>query len=63
MPVGSQSIEPATASAAAILTQLNQIVQGNQQQQIHANGISYITNDLMTQAEADRTQSEKVCFE
>lgn len=51
---GTEGIESATASAAAILSQLNEMVQGQQQQQ---NTISYIANELPN---TNRTQSEKV---
>lgn len=51
---GTEGIEPATASAAAILSQLNEMVQGQQQQQ---NTISYISNELQN---LNRTQTEKV---
>lgn len=51
---GTEGIESATASAAAILSQLNEMVQGQQQQQTTMN---YITNEL---SKSNRTQTEKV---
>lgn len=51
---GNEGIESATASAAAILSQLNEMVQGQQQQQPSMN---YLTNEL---SKSNRTQSEKV---
>jgi hypothetical protein len=41
---GTDDIEPATASAAAILSQLNEMVQG--QQQINRNGVNYMSNHV-----------------
>jgi hypothetical protein len=50
---GTEGIESATASAAAILSQLNEMVQGQQQQQ---NAMNYITTEIPN---SNRTQSEK----
>ncbi len=56
---GTEGIESATASAAAILSQLNEMVQGQQQQ----NAMNYIAAEVPS---SSRTQSEKVilfCFD
>jgi hypothetical protein len=55
---GSEGIESATASAAAILSQLNEIVQG--QQQTNQNTMNYISNELLSTADANRVRNEKV---
>jgi len=52
---GNEGIEPATASAAAILSQLNEIVQGQQQ-------TTHLTTDLLATTDPSRVQSEKVEF-
>lgn len=55
---GSEGIESATASAAAILSQLNEMVQGHQHQQQN----NHLSNDLLTTTDLSRVQSEKVTF-
>ncbi len=52
---GNEGIESATASAAAILSQLNEMVQGQQQQQN-----SHLSSELLTTTDPSRMQSEKV---
>lgn len=54
---GSEGIESATASAAAILSQLNEMVQGQQQHQQQSN---HLSSDLLTTTDLSRVQSEKV---
>jgi hypothetical protein len=53
---GNEGIESATASAAAILSQLNEMVQGQQQQQ----QTNYLSNELLATTDPNRVQSEKV---
>ncbi|UJR20788.1 hypothetical protein I4U23_023901 [Adineta vaga] len=55
---GTEGIEPATATAAAILTQLNEMVQG-QHQQTNQNTTAYLSNDLLAATDPSRVQSEK----
>ncbi len=50
---GNEGIESATASAAAILSQLNEMVQGQQQQ-------NHLSNELLATTDPSRVQSEKV---
>ena len=56
---GSEGIESATASAAAILSQLNEMVQGQQHQQ----QTNHLSSDLLTTTDLSRVQSEKVVFD
>ncbi|CAF3412747.1 unnamed protein product [Rotaria socialis] len=61
---GNEGIESATASAAAILSQLNEMVQGQQQQQqqqqqTNQNSTNYLSNDLLATNDPNRIQSEK----
>ena len=60
----NDGIESATASAAAILSQLNEIVQGQQQQQqqTHQSASNYLSNELLATADPRRLQSEKVDY-
>jgi hypothetical protein len=53
---GNEGIESATASAAAILSQLNEMVQGQQQQQQNA----HLSSELLATTDPSRLQSEKV---
>ena len=55
---GNEGIESATASAAAILSQLNEIVQGQQYQPQN----NHLTSDLLSTTDLSRVQSEKVTF-
>ena len=57
----TEGIEPATASAAAILSQLNEMVQ-EQQQQVNRNTAAYLSGDLLATADPSRIQSEKVRY-
>ncbi|CAF3401042.1 unnamed protein product [Rotaria socialis] len=61
---GNEGIESATASAAAILSQLNEMVQGQQQQQqqqqqTNQTSTNYLSNDLLATNDPNRIQSEK----
>ncbi|CAF1044073.1 unnamed protein product [Rotaria sordida] len=59
---GTDAIESATASAAAILSQLNEMVQEQQQQQqqqTNQNTMNYISNELLSTTNSNRIQSEK----
>ncbi|CAF1247775.1 unnamed protein product [Adineta steineri] len=54
----AEGIESATANAAAILSQLNEMVQG-QQQQTNQNSTNYLSNELLATTDPNRVQSEK----
>ncbi|CAF4576414.1 unnamed protein product [Rotaria socialis] len=54
---GTEAIESATASAAAILSQLNEMVQ--EQQQNNQNSMNYISNELLSTTDQNRMQVEK----
>lgn len=60
----NDGLESATASAAAILSQLNEMVQGQhqqqQQQQQPTTTTTFLTTDLLATADPNRIQSEKV---
>ncbi|CAF2745962.1 unnamed protein product [Rotaria sp. Silwood2] len=58
-PNGTDTIESATASAAAILSRLNEMVQGQQQQQTNQNMMNYISNELLSTTDSNRIQNEK----
>lgn len=55
---GNEGIESATASAAAILSQLNEMVQGQQHQAQN----NHLTGDLLATTDLNRVQSEKVIY-
>lgn len=55
---GNEGIESATASAAAILSQLNEMVQGQQHQPQN----NHLTSDLLATTDLSRVRSEKVTF-
>ncbi|CAF4550924.1 unnamed protein product [Rotaria sp. Silwood1] len=58
-PSGNDTIESATVSAAAILSKLNEMVQGQQQQQTNQNTMNYMSNELLPTNDSNRIQNEK----